>query len=237
MNDLPFITLIQSQQCSARDRWYPTSIVQYKLSIKLDNRAGNYDALKSNLAYSLQYLEFLEKEFAELNVSSVVYIMLVKTYVITGMSILEGLFSNIVKANGWWKTFDLESLGTVQANEKCFAGNDYVVKTEILRKVPPFTLQMNLDEFIKILSRHHQALQVDHLVYPALKRLKELRNRIHLQKNEDQYDHDYNAFDFRVKKEMGAILYCILTSPMVTNAPHTFNFLKCNVDDQNSTSN
>ena len=87
---------------------------------------------------------------------------------------------------------------------------------------------MNLDELIKKLEHHHDALGVDHLVYPALRRLKELRNRIHLQKLESETDHDYNAFDYNVKKEMGSILYQILTSNMVTNLPHHFDFLKDN---------
>ena len=37
-----------------------------------------------------------------------------------------------------------------------------------IKKVDEYPLQMNLDELIKILERHHQALQVNHLVYPAL---------------------------------------------------------------------
>ena len=64
----------------------------------------NSEALRSNLAYSMQYLEFIEKEIEELKLSDVIYTMLVKSYVVTGMSVLEGLFVNIVKSNGWWKT-------------------------------------------------------------------------------------------------------------------------------------
>ena len=156
--------------------------------------------------------------------------MLVKTYVITGMSILEGIFTDIVKANGWWKMSDMESLGVTQANETNFDGKKIVVRTELLKKVTPYRLQMNLDELINILNKHHKALDVNHLVYPALKRLKNLRNRIHLQKSENSTDHDYNAFDFAVKKEMGAILYEILTSKMVTNTPACFEFLKKNCE-------
>lgn len=231
MSSIQFESLIKDKAYKTADRWYPTSVDTYKLSFNIDASIDNSHALKSNLAYSMQYLEFLEKEFSELEVSSVIYIMLVKTYVITGMSILEGLFSNIVKAHGWWKTTDLESLGTTQSNETNFTGNSLVVKTELFRKVEPFSLQMNLDELIRVLSHHHDALQVDHLVYPALKRLKDLRNRVHLQKAENNTDHDYNAFDFSVKKEMGAILYQILTSPMVTELPHSFEFLKINTEE------
>ena len=96
--------------------------------------------------------------------------MVVKNYVITSMSILEGLFSNIIKSNGWWKTSNLESLGTTQANETTFSGQKYIIKTEILKKSDPYMIQINLDDLIKILDKHHSALDVDHLVYPALRR-------------------------------------------------------------------
>ena len=228
MSDIPFETLIKEKRVSATERWYPCSVDKYKISFNIDTTIENSRALRSNLAYSMQYLEFLEKEIAELAVNSVIYTMIVKSYVITGMSILEGLFSNIIKSRGWWKTSDLESLGTTRANETTFDGDKIIVQTELLRKVEPYPVQMNLDELIKILSRHHEALKVDHLVYPALKRLKDLRNRIHIQKAECDTDHDYNAFDFSVKKEMGAILYEILTSPMITSLPHNFEFLKIN---------
>ena len=226
MNDLPFDTLLESNK--SKDRWYPTSIDTLKNSIKIDTSIENARALHSNIAYNLQYIEFLEKELEELNLSSVIYIMVVKNYVITSMSILEGLFSNIIKSNGWWKTSNLESLGTTQANETTFSGQKYIIKTEIIKKSDPYMIQMNLDDLIKILDKHHSALEVDHLVYPALRRLKNLRNRVHLQKSEGNTDHDYNAFDYSVKNEMSEILHDILTSPKITDHPEIFDFIKTN---------
>jgi len=230
-NPKPFNSLLKVTNAQTQDRWYPTAVNTYKFSFNLDMSIENSEALRSNLAYSMQYLEFLEKEIEELKLSDVIYTMLVKTYVVTGMSVLEGLFVNIVKSNRWWKTSALESLGTTQASETRFGTEKIIVKTELFKKVDEYPLKMNLDELIKILERHHQALQVNHLVYPALKRLKDLRNRVHLQKVEDRLDHDYNAFNFSVKKEMGSILYEILSSPMVTSLPHNFEFLKKNTDE------
>ena len=166
-NSNPFSSLLKVTNAKTQDRWYPTSVDTYKLSFDLDMSIENSEALRSNLAYSMQYLEFIEKEIEELKLSDVIYTMLVKSYVITGMSVLEGLFVNIIKSNGWWKTSNLESLGTTQANETRFGAEKIVVKTELLKKVDEYPLQMNLDELIKILERHHQALQVNHLVYPA----------------------------------------------------------------------
>ena len=153
MSDIPFETLIKENRVSASERWYPCSVEKYKISFNIDTSIENSHALRSNLAYSMQYLEFLEKEIAELAVNSVIYTMIVKSYVITGMSILEGLFSNVIKSRGWWKMSDLESLGTTRANETTFDGNKIIVQTELLRKVEPYPVQMNLDELIKILAR------------------------------------------------------------------------------------
>lgn len=231
-SDLPFETLIDGKYAKAADRWHPNPVDNYRLAFnKLDESIENCYALKSNLAYNMQYLEYLEKQMAELNLSDPIHTMCIKTYVVTGMSVLEGLFSNIIKSHGWWKVSEYESLGTVQANEKDFGGQRYTIKTELLVKVDQHPVQMNLDEFINRLDAHHDALQVDHLVYPALRRLKDLRNRVHLQKNEHRTDHDYNAFNEEVKLEMGAILYEILTSKMVTDLPHHFEFLKVNVTE------
>ena len=223
MSDLPFETLIKENDC--KDRWYPNSIDNYSVTFIIDSSIENSAALIKNISYNMQYIEFLEKEFDELNVSSVIYTMLVKSYVITAMSILEGIFSSIIKSNGWWKTTDMESLGVVTANEKRFGDEKYVIKTEILKKIEPEPLQMNLDEFIKILSRHHDALSIDHLDYPVLKRLKDLRNRIHIQKVSSDTDHDYNAFDYAVLQEMRIILYDVLSSDKICRNKSRIDFL------------
>lgn len=88
MNNTPFETLIESKHYKTAERWYPTSVDHYRLAFKIDTSIENSRALKSNLAYSMQYLEFLEKEMAELKLSDVIYIMLVKTYVVIGISLL-----------------------------------------------------------------------------------------------------------------------------------------------------
>lgn len=225
-----FNTLIKENKCAATNRWYPQAVTKYRSSIKIDASIENSSALMSNFSYNFQYIEFLEKELSELEISSVIYIMLVKTYVITSMSLIEGLFTNIIKSNGWWKTSNLESLGKTQANETKFENEKLIVTTELFRHVDDYPLQMNLDDMIKILSKHHDALSINHLKYPALKRLKELRNKIHLQKSECNTDHDYNSFDFKIKKEMGEILYTIFTSPKTCNDTSTFDFLKVNIE-------
>lgn len=222
-------TIILEKKIKSEDRWYPTPIQCFRMGfIAMDRGIEGYHPLVDNLAYSLQYLEFLEKEFKELNLSSVIYVMLVKTYVITGMGIVEGIFSYIIKSNDWWKMNDEEVVLTSKAQQKSSSGEKLVIKTEISKKIEPYPLKMTLDEMIKSLQHHHRALGVDHLIYPQLKRIRDLRNRVHLQKGEHEKDHDYNAFDFRAKNEMQDILYKILCSAAVTGEEwlSNYDFLK-----------
>lgn len=225
----PFETLIKEKDYKSTDKWYPTDIGFYKgfFDVHLKPKFENDQALVSNLAYNMQYLEYLEKQMTELNLSSVVETMCQKSYIITGMSIVEGIFVCIVKANNWWKTSCYESAGSTKANPKSFGGQTYIIQTELLVEVPEYPLQMTLDELINRLDSHHTALGVHHLVYPQLRRLKDLRNRVHLQKNDSPTDHDYNAFNKGVKDEMKSILYQIMEAisaptPLTT----AFDFLK-----------
>ena len=55
---------------------------------------------------------------------------------------------------------------------------------------------------------------------------------VFVQMLESDTDHDYNAFDYSIKEEMGSILFTILTSSMVTELPQVFEFLKVNVHDE-----
>lgn len=180
------------------------------------------------LYQELQYIQFLEKELKELELSSVLYTMLVKTYVITGIGIIEGIFSYVIKSNGWWKTNDEEVVLNSTSQQKSKEGDMLVVRVEISRKISPYNDRMTFDEMLKCLKHHHKALSVDHLLYPQLDRIRDLRNRVHLQKGEGEKDHDYNAFDYSTKDEMQRILYNVLCSPKVTDPRvlHNYDFLK-----------
>ncbi len=218
-------TLIKDKGYRSADRWYPTSVDSFRNGFKaMWSDVEGYHPLVDNIAYSLQYLQFIEKELRELELSNVIYVMLVKTYVITGMSIIEGIFSYIIKSNGWWKMQDEDVMLSTKAQIRNSEGEEIIVKTEISKKIEPYTGKMTLDEMIKCLNKHHSALKIDHIIYPQLNRIRDLRNRVHLQKGEDEKNHDYNAFDFKNKKEMQEILYAILCSPNVTDSRVLFHY-------------
>lgn len=222
-------TLIKSKKIKKEERWYPIPVASFRNGfIAMGSDVEGYHPLVDNLAYNLQYIQFLEKEMKELELSSVLCTMLIKTYVITGIGIIEGIFSYVIKSNGWWRTNDEEVVLNSESQQTNKEGDTLVVRVEISRKISPYKDRMTFDEMLKCLKNHHKALSVDHLLYPQLNRIRDLRNRVHLQKGEGEKDHDYNAFDYSIRNEMRQILYNVLCSPKVTDpgALHNYDFLK-----------
>ena len=241
---------INSKDCKCHpDKWYPTSIDTFKSSIKLDNNVEYAEALSKNLAYNLQYIQYLELCFKELKLSEVLYTMLVKNYVITGMSILEGIFTNLLKSKNLYSTTDVEKIyeftsGVKNVSENCFFDGEshkfepgeqkqqIEIKSIVYKKTEPHYGEMHLHKMIEVIENHRKdnpkLLDVSHTIYTPLKRLKELRNRIHLQISKHNTDNDYNAFSWKEKQEMGDILYQILTSEGISIHPSNFEFLKVN---------
>ena len=68
-----------------KNRWYPQSVGSYKASIKIPYDTEENKRLNSNFAYSMQYIEYIEKQINELKLSEVLLTMLYKSYIITGI--------------------------------------------------------------------------------------------------------------------------------------------------------
>ena len=202
-------TLIKENHC--KERWYPSRIDLYRRCIKLDISIEGSEQLKNNIAYNLQYLEYIQKQQDELILSEVIYIMLCKSYIITGMGIIEGLFTNLLKSKSLWNTTTWESRGIIKSNENLFDGKRIKIETEIFEKTENYEMRMDLDSMIKKIEKKN-LLNIDHKNFPILKKLRNLRNRVHLQQSDDKSDTDYHNFSWSEKKEMGNILYTILSN-------------------------
>lgn len=226
--DLPFETLLKSNGLKSRERWYPCGIDTLRCGFALDKNIIWYHPLVDNLAYSIQYLQFLDKEMNELSVPSVIYTMLVKNFVITGMSVCEGIFFNIIKSNDWWEKTDEETVTSFTNEQVTCGGKDtLIIRTEILKHGKIHESEMNLDDMINCLEKkkHHKGLEIDHFLYPALDRLRKLRNRVHLETTPSaDNDHDYNAFNSDVRDEMKKVLYGVLCSDRVTKPEYISNY-------------
>lgn len=208
-------------------RWYPTSINIYKTSI--DFKSEDKNLLKSNFAYSMQYLEYLDLQFKELNLSSVLYTMLIKSYIITGMGIIEGIFTDVLKSNNLWNKSTWEESFKIETNPKkdSATGDTIKVVSQICKKVNEYDLRMDLDSMIKKIESK-KLLSIDHDDFPVMKQLRQLRNRVHLQLGQDSYDHDYNNFNYEDLKLMRRILFNTLTCIELCKRKKVFEFLDDN---------
>jgi hypothetical protein len=219
-------SLIKNNEC--KERWYPTAIDRYRRYIKLDMDIQGSEQLRNNIAYNLQYLEYIQKQHDELKLSEVIYIMLCKSYIISAMGIIEGLFTNLLKSRELWSTTTWQSKGTIKSNESLFDGKSIKIQTEIFEKVDAYEMRMDLDSMIKKIESK-KLLAIDHNSFPMLKKLRNLRNRVHLQQSNDKFDTDYYNFSSVEKEEMKSILYTILSNETFCSLPHNleiYNFLK-----------
>lgn len=226
----PFETLIKGNAPKSRDhKWYPTSVEDYRKAFKIDTSSPENEALLNNICCNMQYLELLEKELSELELSAVLRSLTIKNYVITAMSILEGLFTNIVKTNGLWNMIDEQIISETTTNEIDYQEKRIVIRNTIIEKIPKQPVdEMKLVDLIKKLNKHHKALKINHTIYPALQRIRKLRNKIHLSDAINNQTTDYMCFNDKVKTEMQTILYEILTNDTMSNPTKCFEFLNPN---------
>ncbi|MBR9962281.1 hypothetical protein [Anaerostipes sp. Marseille-Q3525] len=217
-------TLIKKNDVTGKDRWYPQAVELYKASIKMDENTDEIKRMRSNFAYSMQYLEYIEKQIDELKLSSVLISMLYKTYIITGVGIIELLFVYILKKNEQWNQTEWLEYGNMVSNPKIINGETIRVETKICKRVSKYDMRMDLDSMIKKVEKKH-IISINHEVYPALKNLRQLRNRVHLQVGDGAYDHDYNEIGLNEIQMMRRILYTILTVPEICRYKNCFKFI------------
>ena len=144
-----------------------------------------------------------------------------KNYIITGMGIVEMLFTYILKTTNNWNTTDWIEIQTFKSNPTTLDENQFKTETTLFKKVESYDMRMDLDSMIKRIEKKH-LISIDHSDFPALKQLRELRNRVHLQSGESAYDHD-GSNEFKLMKR---ILYSILTAPEICKNKRAFDFIK-----------
>ncbi|CAK8053922.1 hypothetical protein [Eupransor demetentiae] len=93
---------IMKKWANQETTWYPTRIESFRNSFKLapkfPNGADTYD-IQSNLSYNFQSLQYILLQIDGLVLSEVLKKNLIKSFVITGMSIIEVSFYSILTKN------------------------------------------------------------------------------------------------------------------------------------------
>lgn len=210
-----FETLITENRVEYNKRWHPRPVDDFKNVVKQGLLENVNKSILSNIAYNLQYLQYLQLQMDELKLHSIVECLLYKTYIITSMSIIEAIFNQVLKCtdeipqtDGW------ECIKQVKSTEFEESQKFYRLETSIFLKSEPKDKQIDFNTMINRI-KDKKLLSLDSSRFPDIKKLQKLRNRVHLQIVEGSSDTDYYKFNLSDVKLAKKTLYSILTDTKI----------------------
>jgi hypothetical protein len=183
--------------------------------IKKENSVLSHGyAFVRNIAYNLQYLEYLNYVLSETELHVTVRTLTQKTFVITGMSIVEAILWFVLKSSGQQRKDAWEI--TQEVEIKAFEAQDgkYKISNIISKLRPePVDVEMTLDAMIKKVEAK-KLLGLDGQVYKDLNYLRKLRNRVHIHAVQHDKDTDWYSFNNREVELMRGVLGSVLRSEL-----------------------
>ena len=219
---------------SNTDKWYPNSVggLESHLSylIKENSYFSNSQTrgIKKNIAYSLQYIEFLYRVMKDINLSSVLYTQNIKSFVVHGAATIEAICNFVAITNGYGKKTHWENITKNETNEYKIDSITYKNKTEIYKKsANEISEQMTFDQLAKKVEIK-KLFGTAFPVYSKIKPLRQLRNKIHIHDAEHSSDTDWYNFNKNEYDLVKEVLYEILASEVFADSSYikNFNYLK-----------
>lgn len=213
--------------------WDVKEIAKYEFffstGIKGNNQFHRTYELVKNLSYNLQYLEFISKVLNK-EIHAVIKTEMIKTFVITGMSVIESILYYTLKSKNLHKTEPYEEIALMNSNEKKINDVFIKVETRLLKKLEENKeVEMNLSSMLQK-TESNKLIGNDHSIYSQLNHLRKLRNKIHLYLIEENLDHDWNRFGVKeislMKKSLHKILYSELFDVSIEMRKELFDFLE-----------
>jgi len=210
-----------SLQLHGGKKWLPISVA--KLEAHLEQLVRSSDALepsrcralRKNVAYSLQHLEFLYRCEQDLSVTSVVWTQTAKTFVVVGCSILEALFHFLLLSSGKAATTEWASLRRVVSAPFQLEGRDYRTEVEYFAKLgAPVVEPMTFDAMCKRVEKKDLAKLSSGEFYKHLPYLRSLRNRVHIHDVEGLRDTDWSNFNQKDLRLIKRLLHSFLQSSL-----------------------
>lgn len=200
--------LIRNEENEAK--WIPTPIysIERYLFKKIIPISGfpHTHALRKNISYNIQYLQFLNRCLLDIKLTSVVYVEIVKNFIIIGCGIMESLLTYLLIRKGLYKKSEWELEYIMPGNPKKIDDIWKRADTYIYEKTTLKISEMNFDSMLKK-SESKKVLGSNHTIYSKLKYLRKLRNKIHLQAIDTPNDTDWNRFSSIDLTAMGQVLY------------------------------
>ena len=182
----------------SKNRWYPNSISSLKEHLCGYNvnqeLCPHHRLIISNITYNLQYIEYLRKTLNELNLSDVIKVQTIKSFIVISTSIIEAIFFIIcinekLFSNSNWKEFK-----TVGSSEFDINQESYKSETKIWIKSANNDLEnIKFEQMIKKIESK-KVLDIESQFFKDLNQLRKLRNKIHLQEVKTITKTDYETF-------------------------------------------
>ena len=204
--------------CGENDRWLPVPVDTHRTFLgKLivpTAAVPHADGLKSNLAYNLQYLEYIDFTLQDLRLTSVLWTISVKNFLIVGTSVIEALLYYVLRAKGLHRKNHWQLLRKVVTNEFAVNTDTCKIENHFFQKLPePIEEEMNFDSMLKKVETK-KLLGNDEPLYKKLNYLRKLRNRVHLQLLEKNLDTDWHNFNHKELQLMKHALYAVFSSAL-----------------------
>jgi len=215
--------------------WYPVSIGGLERYIgKVISSGQGYNhttALKKNIAYNLQYIEFQDRVLQDIKISSVIYTQTIKTIILVGSGIVESFLHYLLIINDIHSTTEWEEKDCFKGNQKKMDADTVRVDTIIYKKLPNKIIKhMSFDAMIKCAKSKH-IFGTNKVLYNKLDAIRTLRNKVHLQVINSPTDTDWNSFNNSDLSDTCKVLYVILTSSLfspTTDEKLYFKYLRRN---------
>ena len=215
-------------------KWYPNPVhvleghLSQLFKTVPDLSPSRCRGITKNIAYTLQYLEFLTQIDTDLSLSDVLTKQNYKAFVIHGCGVVEAIFFYTLVSSGRAAQTEWTSQSKISSPEFTLAGKTFKQDTEFFAKLPkPVPEPMTFDAMCKRVESK-KVIKVANGFYSKLPYLRGLRNRIHIYSIENAADTDYIKFNRKDYELMKSILKSLLTSHLFPDCSDQLNLLFLN---------
>lgn len=208
-----FETLLKCMDLKYNDRWHPIIIDTFEKVLSDGKYNGMSKELRKNIVYTLQYLQYLQIQFEDIKLHSVIEKHLVKTYMINSCGIIEGVFHHLLKSHNFYNKEEWETRDKpVHTNPFMKNGEEqkHVITTYYKLRTPK-NGEMDFAAIIQKI-KDKSLLSLNGKDYLILGILRNKRNKIHLQKTDKINDTDFLCLDKDDYLLTRYILHKILTN-------------------------
>ena len=213
-------------QGNSNKKWIPVSVSNLEEIIgrKIENKN-----LRKNIVYNLQFLQFIIEYTKQLYLTSVIYTLSCKVFVVITVSIIEGILFHEIKKRGVQKKSVWNFLKKIVSNEsEILKGKKIRIEANFFEKLEEEKDEEMKFEQILNIAESKKILGEDHAVYEKMKGLKKLRNKIHLHDIKNESDNDYNNYDdTKIELAKDVLLYVLVNHFNISDEERQnhFNFL------------